>query len=80
MVRLSLGIYNTRDDVDALVDMLERIVRRDYHGDYFRDAESGGYIPAGYDDAILDHFSLTAPVAGSLRPQWYESMRIVRSQ
>ena len=25
MVRLSLGVYNTRDDVDALVDMLERI-------------------------------------------------------
>jgi selenocysteine lyase/cysteine desulfurase len=61
MVRLSLGIYNTRDDVDALVDMLERIVRRDYHGDYFRDAESGAYLPAGYEDAILDHFSLTAP-------------------
>jgi hypothetical protein len=36
-------------------------VRRDYHGDYFQDAESGGYVPAGYDDAILDHFSLAAP-------------------
>ena len=71
MVRLSLGLYNTRDDVDALADMLERIVRRDYHGDYFRDAGSGDYRPAGYEDAILEHFSLgvvgrrmTAPSVG----------------
>jgi cysteine desulfurase/selenocysteine lyase len=61
MVRLSLGVYNTREDVDALADMLERIVRRDYRGHYVRAPGSGDYTPAGYEDAILEHFSLVFP-------------------
>ena len=58
MVRLSLGVYNIRDEVDALVHMLERITRHDYHGHYRRAAGSGDYTPADYDDAILSRFSL----------------------
>jgi cysteine desulfurase / selenocysteine lyase len=68
MVRLSLGIYNRQDDVDALVDMLERIVRGEYLGDYFQDAASGDYKPAGYEDAILEHFSLTAASRRTVAP------------
>ncbi len=34
MVRISLGAYNSSDDVDVLVEMLERIVRNDYQGQY----------------------------------------------
>ena len=30
MVRISLGAYNTSEDVDVLVEMLERIMRNDY--------------------------------------------------
>ena len=59
MVRISLGLYNTRGEVDALVHMLERIARRDYCGHYRPAAGSGDYTPAGYDDAILSRFSLT---------------------
>ena len=58
MVRLSLGVYNTCDEVDALVHMLERIARHDYRGHYHPAAASGDYLPAGYDDAILSRFSL----------------------
>jgi selenocysteine lyase/cysteine desulfurase len=58
MVRISLGVYNTRDEIDALVQMLERVTRDDYRGRYRRAAGSGDYIPADYDDAILDRFSL----------------------
>ena len=58
MVRLSLGVYNTREDVDALADMLERIVRRDYRGVYCRDPDSSDYSPAGYQESILDHLPL----------------------
>ena len=72
MVRLSLGVYNTAADVDALADMLYRIARRDYHGDYVPDPETGEYSPAGYVDAIPGEFSLTrrrgassaAPIVG----------------
>ena len=59
MVRLSLGLYNTRDEVDALADVLERIADHDYRGRYHLDAASGAYTPAGYEDAILHRFSLT---------------------
>jgi hypothetical protein len=38
--------------------MLERVTRDDYRGRYRRAAGSGDYIPADYDDAILDRFSL----------------------
>ena len=55
MVRLSLGVYNTRNDVDALAGMLERIVRRDYRGVYSRAADSSDYSPAGYHETILDY-------------------------
>jgi selenocysteine lyase/cysteine desulfurase len=60
MVRVSLGVYNTRDEVDALVGMLERITHHDYCGHYRRAAGSGDYTPADYDDAILSRFSLAS--------------------
>jgi selenocysteine lyase/cysteine desulfurase len=57
MVRLSLGVYNTRADVDALATMLERIVLGDYRGVYSRVSGSSDYSPAGYRDAIKQYLS-----------------------
>ncbi len=57
MVRVSLGVYNTHEDVDALVTMLQRIAAGDYRR-YFQVPESGDYRPAGYEDAMSRHFSL----------------------
>jgi hypothetical protein len=48
MVRVSFGAYNTRDDVDALVEALTRIRRGD-HACYERGAD-GEYAPAGGAD------------------------------
>lgn len=45
MVRMSLGAYNTTEDVDALVEALARICRGDYGGNYERD-DDGSYLPA----------------------------------
>ena len=59
MVRASLGVYNTHEDVDALVAMLRRIVGGHHRRRYDRAPGSGDYRPAGYEDAILRHFSLT---------------------
>src|SRR3990172_286101 len=56
MVRMSFGCYNTEADVERLAEMLERIARADYLGDYQLDSSSGEYTPAGYED----------PLAGSL--------------
>lgn len=58
LVRASFGCYNTRDDIDALVDMLERIVRGDYRGDYELEKTSGEYTPKGWTDPIGEYFKL----------------------
>jgi selenocysteine lyase/cysteine desulfurase len=60
MVRASFGAYNSFDDVDALVEMLRRITRNDYQGQYYLDPESGEYAPAGYHDSMTDYFSLSS--------------------
>ena len=64
MVRLSLGAFNTIDDIDSLVAMVERITHGDYQGDYLQLAESGDFRPASYDDRRHRHFALT----GAARP------------
>ena len=48
MVRVSFGVYNTRKEIDSLVDMLGRIIRHDYQGQYYQVPESGDYEPVGY--------------------------------
>ncbi|HLF15689.1 MAG TPA: aminotransferase class V-fold PLP-dependent enzyme [Bacteroidota bacterium] len=48
MVRASLGCYNSREDVDLFIDMLHRIVKRDFRGKYSIDPESGAYRAEGY--------------------------------
>ncbi len=48
MVRISLGAYNTMEEIDTLVEMLWRITRNDYQGQYYQVPESGDYEPAGY--------------------------------
>ncbi|HET9017785.1 MAG TPA: aminotransferase class V-fold PLP-dependent enzyme [Thermomicrobiaceae bacterium] len=47
-VRASIGIYNTTDDIDLLVDALTHIVQGSYRGTYRLDRPSGDYEPEGY--------------------------------
>jgi selenocysteine lyase/cysteine desulfurase len=53
MVRVSFGIYNTAEDVDAVVIMLRRIAENDYDGEYYLLPETGELVPAGYDEVLL---------------------------
>jgi len=48
MVRASLGCYNNETDVDAMVEMLERIVRRDYDGRYVQNTATGAFHAEGF--------------------------------
>ena len=68
MVRVSLGLYNTREDVDGLVTMLKRIAAGDYRGRYEPVPETGEYRPVGYEDPMPGYFSLTAraPASGAV--------------
>ncbi|MBK8988022.1 MAG: aminotransferase class V-fold PLP-dependent enzyme [Chloroflexi bacterium] len=58
MVRASFGCYNNTGDVDRLVEMLTRIARGDYRGDYTLDTASGEYAPANFVEPLADHFQL----------------------
>ncbi|MCB8982841.1 MAG: aminotransferase class V-fold PLP-dependent enzyme [Ardenticatenaceae bacterium] len=58
MVRASFGCYNNTDDVDRLVEMLARVARGDYQGDYVLDPASGEYTPANFVESLADYFRL----------------------
>jgi hypothetical protein len=59
MVRASFGCYNTRDDVDRLVEMLRRIAGGDYQGHYRLNRASGEYLPVDYVEPLSEHFLLS---------------------
>jgi selenocysteine lyase/cysteine desulfurase len=59
MTRISFGVYNSFEDVDALVEVLGRITRREYRGQYYPIPGSGEYAPIGYRDSAADYFSLS---------------------
>jgi selenocysteine lyase/cysteine desulfurase len=48
MVRASLGCYNTREDIDALAEALEKIVRKEYRGTYIQSRSTGAFHAQGY--------------------------------
>ena len=63
MVRASLGCYNNEEDIDVFIEMLERVVRREYKGEYILNGKSGSYSAKGFDfNAILKNVHL--PDAG----------------
>jgi cysteine desulfurase/selenocysteine lyase len=62
MVRASFGCYNTTEDVDRLVAMLERISRGEYYGDYELIRTTGEHIPRGFEEPFGDYFLLDRDV------------------
>ena len=63
MVRASLGCYNTREDIDALAEMLGRVVRGDYRGTYTQDPATGAFHARGYDVDFSRYCSLAGQPA-----------------
>jgi len=53
MVRISFGLHNTRQDVDALTDSLARIAEGAWAGDYARDPMTGEVRPVECGDEVL---------------------------
>jgi selenocysteine lyase/cysteine desulfurase len=48
LVRASFGLYNTKQDVDRLVEALLCISNGDYAGEYVQERSSGEYLPQGW--------------------------------
>lgn len=57
MIRASFGLYNTKEDVDALVTALRRVALGQYSGKYYQDIASGEYIPEGWAPNYEQFFS-----------------------
>lgn len=58
MVRVSFGCYNETAEVDWFIEVLERIVRREYRGRYLQDPASGEFRPEGFTPDMASYFLL----------------------
>jgi selenocysteine lyase/cysteine desulfurase len=58
LIRASFGLYNTLEEVDALIEALKAIAAGDYQGDYIQDPASGEYTPTGWEPNFDSNFSL----------------------
>ena len=47
-VRMSFGMYNNKDEIDQMIDVLKVIARNDFKGNYELYPETGEYFPAGF--------------------------------
>lgn len=58
LTRASFGLYNSQEEVDALVEALKRIARGEYLGMYTQNMASGEYLPQGWEPDFAEYFSL----------------------
>jgi selenocysteine lyase/cysteine desulfurase len=58
LIRASFGLYNTMEDVNALVEALARISRGEYRGEYIQDRASGEYLPQGWQPNFEKFFRM----------------------
>jgi len=58
LIRLSFGLYNTRHEVDVLIDALQHISSGDYRGRYIQEKASGEYTPLDWLPDFTRYFSL----------------------
>jgi cysteine desulfurase/selenocysteine lyase len=57
LIRLSFGLYNTRKDVDVLVEALRQIVGREYRGHYTQNTATGEYVPRDWQPDFSSYFT-----------------------
>jgi len=56
MVRVSFGLYNTLEEIDALADGLECIGKGKYRGKYTQVVSNGEFTPQGWDVRFEDYY------------------------
>ncbi|MGQ9664274.1 MAG: aminotransferase class V-fold PLP-dependent enzyme [bacterium] len=56
-VRISFGIYNTIDEIDYFIEMLQKIIKKEYRGKYLLNKERGEYYPEGFEFKFSDSFN-----------------------
>jgi cysteine desulfurase/selenocysteine lyase len=58
-VRASLGIHNTEEEIETLVEAISRVANKEWQGEYEQDTTTGEYLPRGFrfDFSYLPSFS-----------------------
>ena len=57
MVRISFGLYNTKEDVISLIDALQHILEGNYQGNYIQNTLTGEYTPLNWNPDFSQYFS-----------------------
>jgi cysteine desulfurase/selenocysteine lyase len=57
-MRVSFGMYNTKEEIDHLCDMLKVIIEKKYRGNYLLDKKRGEYYPEGFKTDFTSFFNL----------------------
>jgi hypothetical protein len=57
MVRISFGLYNSKDDVDRMVEALHQIRAGKYIGSYQQNSATGEFFPLGWQTNFEDYFT-----------------------
>ncbi len=73
MVRASLGCFNNEEDVDRLVEMLQRVVRKEYRGTYNQDRASGAFRAEGFAPDLSRYFRFASSMAPAERREVSEA-------
>jgi selenocysteine lyase/cysteine desulfurase len=60
-VRVAFGFYNVEEEVDCLIEAVERIVAGEYSKCYALNTKSGEYKPEGFVDDFSRSFALRPP-------------------
>ncbi len=55
-VRISFGIYNTKQEIDIFIEMLHKIINKQYRGKYLINKERGEYYPEGFEFRFPEFF------------------------
>ncbi len=55
LVRISFGLYNEVEEIDALLEALEKIIKGQYSGKYHQDKASGEFWPEGWKINLSDY-------------------------
>jgi cysteine desulfurase/selenocysteine lyase len=55
-VRVSFGLYNTTEEVETLVEVLNRIIEHRYEGKYLENPTDGAYYPTGEKPDFRKYF------------------------
>ena len=57
-IRISFGIYNTKKEIDRLVEMLQKIINGDYYKGYILNKEKGEYVPDNFELNFEDYYKI----------------------